>query len=539
MAGVLAGGGSYIVNDGGSEITANLFAVSSGGSPNCARSSSLISFDAADDVNAICGPGVRTSNSSINGTPFGNACHAATAGDVIGVRNNGGGATYDPNASNGFMLEGPLDCSDGSGVDYDPNWEEKGNSEASLANWVTFKPAQTPTDITFAVGSFTIPQGNYHMIWENIPINTGVKFNYGGESAGQQAKNIIFRGSSSSNRMRLYGLQIIGSKNILLKHINNGPSNQCAKNDANVPVAWRCNPSGPWFESQYANKGTASPGCDPEVDATQCGGWWAFGGSEWAETYIHDGGAGSYENIRLEDYINHDQQSIQDSTCCAHPGCLMQFGGNNGISTPHNGVLDHYVCERAAAATIQFFDSGWTIQNSVFSCQVQSLENTGGDWDGTCANSAFGMCGRIDMGHTGFSNVLFRFNYFGASGGFNAFSIQNTGNCVNSFTNVRVVGNVLAGAMPCLGSITYDSNAFTNGVSTCGTNAQSLSAGDPVVNSSYGTPDDLYDLDGDVVDAHADGSPAYSSVSLSGDLNLNHDMDRDARSGTTKPGPDN
>jgi hypothetical protein len=539
VAGVLIGGGTYVVGDGGGgpAVTANVFAVASGGSPNCTRSSSEVEYDDAVSAGAVCGPGVRTSNGSINGTGFGNSCHAATAGDEVGVKNG----TYAQNPANGYIVDGNLDCTDGTGLDYNPNWEEQGlaSQESRLADWVTFIPSDDDVDINFTVGSMTIPQGNYHMIWEMIPVNTGVRFNSGGESPGQQAKNIIFRGTSSSNRMRLYGLQITGSKNILLKHINNGPSNQCAKNDATfVPVVWRCNPSGPWFESQYANVGTATSSCNvPTDNVSDCGGYWANGGSEWAETYIHDGGAGGYENIRLEDYINHDQQSIQDSTEDAHPGCLMHFGGGSVISTAHNAVLDHYVCERAAGASIQFADHGWTIQNSVFGCQVQSLENTGGDWDGSCVGSAFGMGSKISSGGTGIQNVLLRYNYFGASTGL---LIQNDGvTFANSFTNVRVVGNVFGGSLTCgVTGVTYDSNTFVNGVSTCGTNSQSLAAGDPIVQSSYGTSDDLYVLDGATMDPSLDGSPSVQTVNPTGDLSLDHDFNGDTRSNPTHVGAD-
>jgi hypothetical protein len=529
---VLTGGGS-----GGEAVSANLYAVATSGNPNCTRSSTLITYQQAVDAGggAICGPGVRTSNGSIDGTAWGNSCHAATGGDKVAVKNG----NYAQTPSNGFLLDGNLDCSDGAGADYNPNWEEQGGSQGSLANWVTFVPGDAAPAITFNVGSFTIPRGNYHMIWEGIDVNTGIRFNYGGESAGQQAKNIIIRGKSSTDLATLYGVQITGSKNILLKDINNGPSNQCAKNDAFVPVAWRCNPSGPWFESQYANAGTANASCNPESPGNDvnCGGWWANGGSEWAELYIHDGGAGGYENIRLENFINHDQQSIQDSTCCAHPGGLMHFGGGNVISTAHNAVLDHYVLERPAGASVQFSDNGWTVQNSVFGCQVQSLENTGGVWDGACAGKAFGF--GVKLG-SGASNVLIRYNYFGASGAFEGLTINTGDPFINNFSNVRIVGNVFADAVTCsVTGVTYDSNTFVNGVSTCGTNATSLGAGDPVVNSSYDTADNLYKLEGATIDAHKDGSPALPDLTMTGDLNLNHDADRDTRSGTTRPGVDN
>jgi hypothetical protein len=535
---------ALVLGQGGGEADAqaNAFAVASGGTPNCTRSSTLITYAEAVAAGggAICGPGVRTSNGSINGTGFGNACHAATSngttGDIIAVKNG----TYAQNPANGYILDGNLDCSDGNALDYNPNWKEQGLADQTsrLTAWVKFIPGDTTPAITFNVGSFTIPRGNYHMIWENIDVNTGIRFNYGGESAGQQAKNIIMRGSSSSNRATIYGIQIIGSKNILFQHIDNGPSLQCAKNDVTfVPSAWRCNPSGPWFESQYANVGTATSSCDMQAvgGAPPCGGYWANGGSEWSELYVHDGGAGSYENIRFEDFINHDQQSKQDSTANAHPGCLMHFGTGSGISSAHNAVLDHYVCERAAGASIQFSDSGWTVQNSVFGCQVQSLQNSGGSWDGACVGPAFGF--GVKTGGSGASNVLFRYNYFGGTS--SGMVIQTGSGFVNNFSNVRVVGNIFAGSVTCgVTGVTYDSNTFVSGVSTCGTNAQSLGAGDPVVESSHDTADNLYVLTGRTMDPSLDGSPTVQTVNPTGDLSLDHDFQGDARSNPTHVGAD-
>jgi hypothetical protein len=86
-----------------------------------------------------------------------------------------------------------------------------------------------------------------------------------------------------------------------------------------------------------------------------------------------------------------------------------------------------------------------------------------------------------------------------------------------------------------------------NGVSTCGTNATSLSAGDPVVTSSYDTADNLYSLKNAVMDAHKDGSPALPTLNPTSlntscgctDYTLGWDVDRDTRSSTsTRPGVD-
>jgi hypothetical protein len=65
-----------------------------------------------------------------------------------------------------------------------------------------------------------------------------------------------------------------------------------------------------------------------------------------------------------------------------------------------------------------------------------------------------------------------------------------------------------------------------------------LAAGDPIVQSSYGTGDDLYVLEGPTMDPSLDGSPSVQTVNPTGDLSLDHDFEGDARSNPTHVGPD-
>jgi hypothetical protein len=530
-AAILIGGYAATQGGGGAEASGNLFLVASGGTPSCVRSSSLLTYQEAVNAGgtAICGAG--NGNVGFVATAFDNACDAATGGDIVAVRNG----AYSQNMANGFLMEANEDCSNGTGADYNPNWEEQGSGEGSLTNWVTFVPGESPQNITFEPASFIFGRGNYHMIWKDIDVNTGMKFNYGGESSGQRAKNIIIRGNSKDDRANIHGIQIIGAENILLKHLDYGPSNQCGKaNDANVPDNFECDENAATFESQYAFKGTASPGCSEDA-AVLCGGYFWNGGSEWVEMYIHNGGAGDYLNVRVEDVINHDQQGKRDGTD-VHPGCLLTWDFGQATTTAHNLVLDHYVCVRSTGASIQLADSGVTVQNSMFGCQVQSLENTGGTWDGTCTGSAFGLAQKT--GSNSQTNILFRYNVFTHAAGSTGLNIQSGGS-FDTFSNTRFVGNIFLGSISgCSTSgVSFDSNTFAQGVTTCGTNAESLGAGDPVVDSSYDT-DGSYVLDGDPFDPNLDGSPSVQTVNPTGDLSLDHDFEGDARSNPTHVGAD-
>jgi hypothetical protein len=546
-AAVMVGGYAATQGGGGEAVAANLFTVASGGSPSCVRSSSLITYTAAVSANAVCGPG--NGNVGFNATPFDNACDAANAGDIVAVKNG----SYGRDEANGSLMEAGEDCAPGAS-DYNPNWKEQGLSDqtGNLASWTTFVPGDEPQAITFVPNRFYLFAGNYHMIWKGIDINTGFQTNYGGESSSTlRVQNVIIRGNSASDRANIHGIQVIGSKNIMFQYLDYGPSTQCGKIDANVPDTFECSASAPAFESQYANYGTASAGCGPGAPnplggaSSLCGGYF-HGGGDWVELFIHDiSGAIPYLNVRLEDVINHDQQGKLDGGD-VHPGCLMNFDtGNNPTAPSHNLVLDHYVCVRAAAAGVQFSDSGATIQNSVFGCQVQSLQNTGGAWDGPCVNTPFGLAQKNSANNL--TNVLIRYNTF-IGGGQTPLLIQNSGAFDPDISNVRIVGNLFFGSPTCgISGVTYANNTFTSGSTTCGSGATSLGAGDPITDSSFDTGDNLYVLDGDPFDATADGSPALPSLNPTSlntacsctDYTLDHDFQGDARSSSsTKPGAD-
>jgi hypothetical protein len=246
------------------DVTANLFAVATGGSPDCARSEIPITFSQASVSGAVCGYGP-------NETSWDTACDAATGSDVVGVmpgvyRTVGGG---------GYLLGSNQigqDCTDGLGADVNPNAREQKVATGTTAYWTKFIPGVAcngSPNISFQyAGSsiLSIANGNWHLIVE------GDCFNFNrtlyihdrniNAGPGGRPQNLIFRGESKTRLQSWYGIEIRGARNILMENIDYGPNVQCAANDANAsPAYFRCNPSGPYFEAPYATFGTNAPGC--------------------------------------------------------------------------------------------------------------------------------------------------------------------------------------------------------------------------------------------------------------------------------------
>ncbi len=85
------------------------------------------------------------------------------------------------------------------------------------------------------------------------------------------------------------------------------------------------------------------------------------------------------------------------------------------------------------------------------------------------------------------SNVVFRYNVFiGGSLGLSVRSRQ-VGHTARSATSASSATSSARPSPAAVPGISYDSNTFLNGVATCGTNATSLGAGDPFVQSSMAT----------------------------------------------------
>jgi hypothetical protein len=538
-------GANLTSSGGGVAVSANLFAVppaSSDGTTTCARSSTELEYAAAVSANAVC-------KSSGTQTSWEIACAAATGGDKVGVMP---GVYASVGAQNWTFGNNITDCSDNTGADYDPNWREKGTSEGSLANWVTYVPGEdcggTP-NITFST-HFNV-KAERHIIIGSPPGDTtspGGECFYFNRTINTlnppTPKNIIFRGKSPTQPMQVYGMNLSAPTNFLMENIDYGPNVQCAANDTNAtPTFFRCDPSGPYFESVYATIGTNVAGCVP-ASTGGCAGYFSQGGDEFVEPQIRQGQSGVvHTNVRLDNFRVHDT-SAKGTGAGVHPGCFL-LPINSDTSVPnHNIVLNAVSCERNVIGVQQAFSSV-TVQNSYFGCPVNDLAQTGGQWDVCSETYALGMACREDLAPGCVqTNVLLRYNVFfdGANPGigFNDPASSSFG----TYSNVRAIGNIFIGSglTGCsFTGVTCANNSFIN-TSTAGSNPTTLSC-DPTIDSDQSTPDNLWrestQLDPRLSGASC-GVPTLDPSTLGTDYQLGFDIDGDARGASaTRAGVDN
>jgi chitodextrinase len=543
-----------------SEVLANVFAVpptSTDGSTNCVRSATPKTYEqalAASPKN-VCAyvAGVKTS--------WDMACNAATAGDLVGVRPG----VYETVGGGGYLLgsnEIGQDCSDGLGADVNPNAKEQAVSTGTTAAWVKFVPAVPCNGVPnisfkYMPGVLSMANGNWHLIVEGdcFNFNRTIYIHDRNDNLGPSGRpsNLIIRGESQTRLQQWYGIEVRGGRNMLFENIDQGPNVQCAANDANAtPVYFRCLPpelGGAFFEAPYATSGTNAPGCNPN-ETDLCAGFFPRGGGEQVEPYIHGGaGYGTYSNIRLQTYHLHDGQA-KGTGARVHPGCFM-FDGNkgNGDLPPHNMVFDGVRCERQVIG-VQHQDGGVTVQNSVFACPVVDLPQTTpqrGRWDQCAAQPSVGVSLRGDQPQTIMKNVLYRNNVFLPNPNVFNPTVNNAGLLLQlggafgtGFENVDIVGNIFYGAnlQGCeFAGVTCADNAFLNAPSV-GARPTTLTC-NPFVDAEQGTPDDLW-REKTQVDPRLGAGAACNvpTVSLVGDLNLDHDGDGDPRTNPTHVGAD-
>jgi hypothetical protein len=528
------------------EVLANLFTVpaaSSDGSTSCVRSSTEKNYTDALAANAVC-------KSSGSASSWDIACAAATGGDTVGVKPG----VY---SRVGVWMIGnnTNDCSDGAGADYDPNYAEKGNAPASLANWVTFVAGEdcagTP-NISF--GSHINISNNRHLIIGSKPGDTtspgGECFNFNrtiylsdGGSASLRPQNLMFRGASKTKMMQMYGFEGIGPKNLLMENVDYGPYVQCAANDANAtPAYFRCDPNGPYFESWLADFGTNIAGCTP-ANTGGCAGHFSQGANEWNEWYLHEGASGLYENVRVKNYNIHDG-TAKGTGAGVHPGCFFIPVGT-GVVAAHNLVLDSVSCERQVIG-VQHAHSGVTVQNSYFACSTDDLAQTGGQYDVCAATYAVGVACREDLSPgCAVSNVLYRYNTFFGGGTSSLLFNDPASSSFGTFSNVRVIGNIFIGA-PLVGcsytGITCANNSVFSTSATGATSTTTLSC-DPTIDSDATTSDNLW-RESTQLDPRLNGSacgvPTLNPSSLGADYQLGFDIDDDARGASaTRAGVEN
>jgi hypothetical protein len=536
--------GVNLSTGGAAPVEANVFTVASGGSTSCARSASLLTYAEAVAAGggAICGSGSGQ-------TSWDRACAAATGGDIVGVMPGVYGR-----ANTWLLGNVSNDCSDGSGADYDPNYAEKGDSPASLSNWVSFVAGEDcggDPNVTFS--DHVNINDNRHVIVEGECFDFNrTMYMIDGGSASLRPENIIIRGSSRTAKAQMYGIEIRGGRNIWFQNIDYGPNVQCAANDTNAtPTYFRCDPAGAYFESFYATAGTNAAGCTPNATGL-CAGFFGggspTGANEFVEPFIHGGAGGNlYEDIRFENFNVHDGQA-KGTGSGVHPGCFMFDGifGQSGLPA-HNMVFDSVSCERQVIG-IQHQDAGVTVQNSYFGCPVVDLPQTSpvGEWDDCAASQAsVGLACRADETDPDCvnSNVLYRYNVFFQTNSAAGWLAQTPSATFGTYSNVRVIGNIFINSTLQGCSITGVScanNSFYN-VATAGSSATTLSC-DPTVDSDMtngGTWSETTELD-PRLNGSSCGVPTLDPSSLGADYQLGFDIDGAARGASaTKAGADN
>jgi hypothetical protein len=533
----MTAGGVVIVQQGGDgdAVVANLFVVppaSADGSTSCVRSSSEVEYAAALSANAVC-------KSSGSASSWDIACAAATGGDTVGVMPG----VY-TRVGSWMIGNNTNDCSDGAGADYDPNYAEKGNSPASLANWVTFVAGDdcggTP-NISFS--SHINISDNRHLIIGSKPGDTttpgGECFNFNrtiylsdGGSASLHVENLMFRGRSRTQLMQMYGFEGIGPKNLLMENVDYGPYVQCAANDTNAtPAYFRCDPGGPYFESWLADEGANVAGCTPS-NTGGCAGHFSQGANEWNEFYLHEGASGLYQNVRIENVNIHDG-TAKGTGGGVHPGCFFIPVATSGTAA-HNLVFDSVSCERQVIG-IQHSHSGVTVQNSYFACSTNDLAQTSGDWDVCASAASVGVACREDLAAgCSVSNVLYRYNTFFAGGSSGLLFQDPASSSFGTFSNVRVIGNIFIGS-PLLGcsysGITCANNSVFGTTATGSSSTTTLSC-DPTVDSDQSTSDNLWRESTQIdprLNASSCGVPTLDPSSLGADYQLGFDIDDTAR----------
>jgi hypothetical protein len=499
---------TFILATGGpAAATAKLF-VSPTGSDSCTLGGSTTTYAGASGH--IC-------------ATFSKACSLAAGNTVVVEAGN-----YPTPALQRYVTG---DCSGGLGVDVNPNAAEQGVSTGTTANWTTF---QCDTNVgtrgvIFGLGEATF-KGNEHAIYDGGS-NSCMYFwsLYAGEGGDTTltSQNMIF------NHVWVGGIDWSGAKNIELENSQIGPSVKCASNDTGMAAQYQCNPAGPWYEAPLATfnpLGFTSTQC-PSVSTSDCGGDTGY----LNEPFIHNNSGVPPTNNRLQNVFDHDQQSKNVSSVGSgwHPGGLLYIA-TNATLPDYDTVLDRVKFERIAVQGVQMGagsgdnESGLAVENSVFGCPTQGLDNATSNPSGlwaVCALTAFGFKTAGGAANTT-ANVIVRYNDFLDTGSAITFS-ATTG----TYSSVRVVGNVIGHATPnCPTGVTFDHNTSEVGTPCSDANSTTI-VGNPFLTIDAGTSEqDSTSL----IDASLTRSPAVGTVAtLSGDTSLDHDyLGRSRTNGT-------
>lgn len=416
-------------------VEANVW-LSPSGSDSCGRSVSQVSFQNSPTV-------CRTWNE---------ACDAASGGDTVGVK--AGVYPAPPNAR--YITS---DCSHGTGQDVDPTQLAAGTTPQTAItgkNWVSFVcgDGETRDTVTGQItGNFDV-NSNAHIdihgncfYWRQLLLGEGGNNTY-------ETQNVIVDG------WHVQGYEVVGSKNIWIRNIEDGPSIQCG--DTSYVVQFRCqDPGYGTFESEWAQADKTS--------ADYVNG----------QGYVHQNLGVGAQNILLENIWEHDQQSRRSSSYQYgdggwHTGCLQLDNGVGGPWPTDNVIVRNFTCERVAhiAPLIEAGTSGVTIENFKVPCPVEPLDNNTGQW-ATPACNQLGPNFKSDTCAN--SNILIRYSDF------TGLIRTNTGDCTGK--NIRIIGNI-APSLECTTGVTFDSNVTTG--TNCGSNQHVVGAM-PYINSNPGT----------------------------------------------------
>jgi hypothetical protein len=167
------------------------------------------------------------------------------------------------------------------------------------------------------------------------------------------------------------------------------------------------------------------------------------------EPYIHNGAAGTPDNILLEGNLIHGMQT--KDAVNAHTGGMLIWNAN-GVTMrnnvfKNNAIYDVLVDGKAA---------NWVIENNFFGWPVQPLGNGVGAVETPKDSREFGS--KDSVVH---KNWLIRYNSFA-----HGLSLGR-----NSLTNVRVIANILGSYSNCTPGVFFDSN-ITIAARPCGGNAK-------------------------------------------------------------------
>jgi hypothetical protein len=410
---------------GGELAAANVYLAASGGSSGCVRSSTLITYTQAVAANAVC-------------NTFDVACSAATAGDVVGVK-NGAYAVDEPSRRAVWMNNG--DCSDGIGANTNPN------GTSIPASWVSFQCGDgTGTARSVEVASNAVGG----QAGGSMDINAKLHAEFKGRCFYFPIINMGLGDSTLTSQyvrfddVQFQGFQCVGCQDVAFLNSEHGPAIFCGQDGGPVAEQYECNPSGPYWEARWASR------TDGNVDLVGM------------EMYLHqNGGSIGAANISYINVYSHDIQTKENVGW--HPGCL-QTEKMDGL------LIDRSRFERCAIEPILLNDpftlTNSTIQNSMIGCNVDGTDNAGGTYD----QVATGSKKTIDNGGN-MNNVLIRYNTFCTQAVFSG---------ADTYTNVRVIGNLFleTGTNCSATGMTFDYNAVVGG--TCGTNSTNVAS--PVVN---------------------------------------------------------